>query len=129
MASSIGKALPAPEYQSKGLYVAPRTPTEETLAAIWADVLKLDRIGIYDNFFEIGGHSLLATQVVSRIRTSFRIELPLRALFETPTITGLSLSVGPAADASAAISRRPQDAPVPLSFAGNPTLVPPSSRS
>ncbi|MBW4667896.1 MAG: amino acid adenylation domain-containing protein [Cyanomargarita calcarea GSE-NOS-MK-12-04C] len=68
----------------------PRTPTEEVLAAIWAEVFGLEQVGIYDNFFEIGGHSLLATQVISRIRQAFSIELPQHSLFETPTIAELS---------------------------------------
>lgn len=84
------KALPAPEYQSPEAHVAPRTPDELRLAAIWAEVLKLDRVGVYDNFFELGGHSLLATQLISRMRTVFTIELPLRSLFERPTVAELA---------------------------------------
>lgn len=73
--------------------VAPATPTEKRLAAIWTEVLKLDHVGIHDNFFDLGGHSLLATQVVSRIRIAFQMELPLRSLFECPTITGLAETI------------------------------------
>jgi surfactin family lipopeptide synthetase A len=87
------RALPAPAQSRPDLdetFSGTRTPTEEMLAGIWAEVLKLDIVGIYDNFFDLGGHSLLATRVVSRIREIFRIELPLRALFEMPTVASLS---------------------------------------
>src|SRR5688572_30251305 len=88
------KALPAPDMlRSEVGYVVPRTPIEETLAGIWAEVLKLDRVGIHDNFFELGGHSLLVTQVISRVRTAFQIELPLRDLFEATTLADLAQSI------------------------------------
>jgi amino acid adenylation domain-containing protein len=88
------RALPAPELgPAEETYVAPRTPTEEVLAGIWAEVLRLERVGVKDNFFEVGGHSLLATRVVSRVRDVFAVELPLRALFESPTVAGLAPQV------------------------------------
>jgi amino acid adenylation domain-containing protein len=87
------KSLPAPDHRRPELvdaFAAPTTPVEELLANIWADVLNLDKVGVHDNFFELGGHSLLATQVISRIRDCFKLELPLRSLFETPTIAGIA---------------------------------------
>ncbi|MBE9035780.1 non-ribosomal peptide synthetase [aff. Roholtiella sp. LEGE 12411] len=74
-------------------FVAPRTPTEEILAGIWRDVLGLEQVGIYDNFFNLGGHSLLATQVISLTRKAFKIELPLRSLFESPAIASFARTV------------------------------------
>ncbi|HEY0602659.1 MAG TPA: amino acid adenylation domain-containing protein, partial [Herpetosiphonaceae bacterium] len=87
------KALPAPDGERPDLtatFVAPRTPTEERVAQIWQDVLGLERVGIYDNFFDIGGHSLLATQIMTRIRTTFQVNPALRALFEQPTVAYLA---------------------------------------
>jgi len=74
-------------------YVAPRTALEAELAQIWAQVLKLDRVGIEDNFFELGGHSLLATRVVAQIRDELRLDVPLRMLFEQPSIRELARAI------------------------------------
>jgi amino acid adenylation domain-containing protein len=85
--------LPEPDSASLNSdtnFVAPSNPTAEVLAKIWSQVLRVEQIGIHDNFFELGGHSLLATQVISRIRQAFSMEIPLQALFEQPTIAGLS---------------------------------------
>lgn len=84
-------ALPAPEGGSEAAaYVAPQTPTEALLAGIWAEVLGCPRVGRSDNFFDLGGHSLLATQIMSRLRKIFDAALPLRSLFECPTIVELA---------------------------------------
>ncbi len=90
------RALPAPASVRPALaqaLVAPRTPAEEVLTGIWAGVLGLDTVGIHDNFFDLGGHSLLALQVLARVRTAFQVEVPLRALFEAPTVAGLARHV------------------------------------
>ena len=71
-------------------FVAPGSPIEKRLAGIWAEVLGLEQVGIHDSFFALGGHSLLATQVVARVRAIFQIELPLRQLFEAPTIASMA---------------------------------------
>jgi len=98
------------------------TPTAELVADIWAEVLGLERVGLHNNFFDLGGHSLLATRVISRVREAFKLEVPLRRLFEMPTVfefatyidgqlrTGKDLTPPP-------IRRRPHDRPRPLSFA------------
>jgi amino acid adenylation domain-containing protein len=89
------RALPAPDQSEllKEKLVAPRTPEEEKIAAIWSDVLDIKPIGIQTNFFDLGGHSLLATRVVTRISEAFGIRLPLRALFDSPTIAGVAAQV------------------------------------
>jgi amino acid adenylation domain-containing protein len=86
-------ALPAPDLgrpDLEAVYVAPRTPVEAALAHIWRELLGLERIGAHDDFFDLGGHSLLATRVVSRIRSRLRLDLPLRRIFEAPTIAELA---------------------------------------
>jgi acyl carrier protein len=88
------KALPAPEVTAEGEpYVAPRTPVEQQLASIWADVLHGKSIGIRENFFEIGGHSLSAMQVVARIRKVFDLDVPVSCLFQSPTIESLAIAI------------------------------------
>jgi acyl carrier protein len=95
------KALQAPDDRRPELddgFAAPRTPLEETIANIWAKVLKLDKVGIHDNFFHLGGHSLLATQVVSRLCDAFSIELQLRHMFESPTVSEMATIITEKAD-------------------------------
>ncbi|MBN3897944.1 MAG: amino acid adenylation domain-containing protein [Nostoc sp. NOS(2021)] len=90
------RALPVPDAFQRNLevdLVAPSTPTQQELATIWAEVLKIKQVGIHDNFFELGGHSLLATQVISRLREAFSLDFPLRYLFENPTIAELAQKV------------------------------------
>ncbi|MBA2675317.1 condensation domain-containing protein, partial [Ramlibacter sp.] len=119
------KALPAPDLtRGDAGYVAPRTPVEETTARIWADVLGLDRVGIHDNFFDLGGHSLLATRVISKVRTQLGVELPLRALFEAPSVAELAARIDTARGeragrVSAPIVPVPRDGAIPLSYAQN----------
>ncbi|HEX8819889.1 MAG TPA: condensation domain-containing protein, partial [Archangium sp.] len=101
------KALPLPGVapRSEG-FVAPRTDTERRLAELWTRTLGVERVGVTDSFFELGGHSLLATQLVSRVRGTFGVELPLRAVFESPTLE--------------ALARRVEDAPRLATGAGAP---------
>ncbi|MCA1614516.1 MAG: AMP-binding protein, partial [Acidobacteria bacterium] len=90
------RALPAPDSTRDALespYEPPRTPVEEVLCGIWAEVLGSERVGVEDDFFELGGHSLLATQVISRLREALQVEVPLRALFESPRVKQLAVRV------------------------------------
>ena len=115
------KALPAPEYQQKSSerYVAPRTPMEEKVAAIWAEVLRLERVGATDDFFAIGGHSLLAAQVISRLRQTLEIEIPLKAMFESPVLEVLAARIQTAKRGFEVppILRISRERPIPASFA------------
>lgn len=101
-------------------FVEPRTPTEEILAGIWRDILGLEQVGIYDNFFDLGGHSLLATQVIALTRKAFGIELPLLSLFESPAIAPLAQKIATAKAPDRqelSLKRLPsQDEPIPISL-------------
>ncbi|WP_035373166.1 non-ribosomal peptide synthetase [Pseudoduganella violaceinigra] len=114
------KALPAPDMsREEAVYVAPRNRREETMAGIWADILSLEKVSVEDDFFALGGHSLLATQLMSRIKKTFQIELPLRDLFDAPTVALLCAKLPPdEEEASAAVAPPTQQQPaLPLSFA------------
>lgn len=88
------KALPVPDAdRAADDFEPPATPTQDLVGGIWAEILGLDRIGRRDHFFELGGHSLLATQVMSRVRTTFQIELPLRTLFDHPTVEAFAAAI------------------------------------
>ncbi|HSN85605.1 MAG TPA: amino acid adenylation domain-containing protein, partial [Thermoanaerobaculia bacterium] len=105
------KALPAPEQtRLEADYVAPRTPVEEALAGLWTDLLGIERIGAADHFFDLGGHSLLATRLMAAIRDVFRVDLPLRLLFERPTVEKLAEAITEAGVAGVSLA----DPVVPL---------------
>jgi acyl carrier protein len=104
------RALPAPgQSRPETLtgFIAPRTTTEEILATVWSEVLNVKSIGVDDNFFELGGHSLLATRLISKARELFQVEIPLRRLFETPTIAGLAGAIDAAARAGEGLQAPP----------------------
>jgi acyl carrier protein len=86
------------------------------LAGIWAEVLKLDRVGVHDNFFELGGHSLLAMRLIARIRDGFGVELPLRSLFESPSVGEISAKLVQRQDAAARMTRHVEDRVAAMSF-------------
>ena len=117
------RALPEPARAPAGeSLVAPRNPAEELIADIWAGVLSVEGVGVHDNFFELGGHSLLATKLLARVRQFFRVEIPLRDFFMTPTVEGLAARVesarrdAPDGDAAPVVPA-PRDGKIPLSFA------------
>jgi amino acid adenylation domain-containing protein len=87
------RALPEPEIgraELQSFFVAPRNAAEKAVAGLWAEILGLEQVGVYDSFFELGGHSLLAMRMASRIRDIFSVELALRDIFESPTVAGIS---------------------------------------
>ncbi|WP_052022625.1 non-ribosomal peptide synthase/polyketide synthase [Ralstonia solanacearum] len=114
------KALPAPDFAAQSASRKPRTPTEQALATLFANTLGLDKVGIDDSFFDLGGHSLLATRLASRIRSMLNVELPVRALFEAPTVALLAQRVmaGQAmAIEGPVLAPVPRPDAIPLSFA------------
>lgn len=118
-------SLPAPEAveaEPVHRFVAPRNLGEEMVAELWAEVLGLSSVGIYDGFFELGGHSLLATQLISRVRKVFEVELPLSALFDEPTVAALAVRIERARGADAersvpVLERSNGEREIPLSYA------------
>ncbi len=113
---------PAAARQGLAAFRAPRTPVEEMLAGIWGQVLRRDEVGIDDSFFDLGGHSLLATQVVSRTRAVFGIDMPLRALFEAPTVAELAVRIQALRRLPAAAAVLPP--PPPLVASARPARLP-----
>ncbi|RYZ35737.1 MAG: non-ribosomal peptide synthetase, partial [Myxococcaceae bacterium] len=118
------KALPAPDSRPalSQDFIAPRDDVESLLASLWASVLHLQRVGVHDNFFALGGHSLLATQALSRIRSAFGIDLPLRDLFDSPTVAALAPRIHAAVRAKSGpvappLLPVPRTGRLPLSFA------------
>ena len=122
------RALPSPDRIRPELesgFVAPRSPVEVLLATIWIGLLGVEPVGIHDNFFALGGHSLLATQVMSRIRALLQVELPLRTIFEVPTIAGLAATLMQRVEESPRGSP-PRSIPIPKVPRGPKPEVPPS---
>jgi amino acid adenylation domain-containing protein/natural product biosynthesis luciferase-like monooxygenase protein len=113
------KALPAPALAGTAIHVAPRSPVESQLAGLWADVLGVPRVGVNESFFDLGGHSLLAIRLVGMINQVFGADLPLRALFEAPTVAGLAALVGAPTSGAAPppLVALPRSAPLAMSFA------------
>ncbi|MFF3445429.1 amino acid adenylation domain-containing protein [Streptosporangium sp. NPDC002721] len=111
------RALPDPGYGPDRVVSPPRTPRERELCAVFAEVLGLDRVGIDDSFFDLGGHSLTATRLTSRIRAVLDIELPVRDLFEAPTVAALAARLTPGAPVRPRPSSGDLPGAVPLSFA------------
>jgi non-ribosomal peptide synthetase component F/acyl carrier protein len=118
----VRSANPVVQEELISNYVAPRNPMEELIAAVWCDVLGMLQVSVESDFFKLGGHSLVATQMISRLRTLLNVEIPLRAVFESPTVAGLALRVEQALRKREGVeappllvAKRPEQ--LPLSFA------------
>jgi amino acid adenylation domain-containing protein len=121
------RALPSPEDlqpENEGAFVEPRTRTERRLAEAWKEVLRVERVGVDDNFFDLGGHSLLVTQLASRIRSEFGLELPMSNVFDAPVLSALAARIETLLPEQETVERAvapslpavPRDRPLPLSF-------------
>jgi amino acid adenylation domain-containing protein len=115
------RKLPGPQEAGARLglqseYVAPRSALEEIVCGIWGEVLRAEQVGVHDNFFELGGHSLSATQLVLRVRRSLQVDLPLRQLFEFPTVAGMAGAI--------AAGKRTGRYVLPMEWASRPKLLP-----
>ena len=115
-------ASAAKELRDEAGYMPPRTPEEKILAEIWADAFGLDRVGIHDNFFKLGGHSLLAIRVIARMRTTLGVEVPMKVIFEAPTIAAIAEKLRNSRMTHRAVTPPPivrssRENPIPLSFA------------
>src|SRR5262249_44572553 len=103
--TSAGKVdrrrLPDPEWEDRGRYAEPRDEMERALAEVWREVLGVERVGRHDNFFDLGGDSIVAVRVVSRLRQTLKVDVPVRAVFTAPTVAELATRVGQAGVAAA----------------------------
>jgi thioesterase domain-containing protein/acyl carrier protein len=115
---ALSRIVPA-EQRDERTYVAPRTPEEEVLANIWAELLQVKQVGIHDNFFEMGGHSLLTLQLTSRIRLAFAIEIPVSALFTAPTVAEMAEHIE-----SVKGQKRPQSSSILVAIQPHGSLAP-----
>ena len=121
---ALASIVPKEQRDDKA-YIAPRTPEEEVLAKIWAELLQVEQVGIHDNFFELGGHSLLAMQQISRVRKVFAVELAVRELFDTRTLAGLAGRIAEKrARASANGQERPQSSSILAPIQPHGSLAP-----
>ncbi|MDA2895532.1 phosphopantetheine-binding protein, partial [Mycolicibacterium sp. BiH015] len=113
------KALPTPDYSDAGHYRAPTDPVQEILATLFTDILGLPRIGIDDSFFDHGGDSLSAMRLIAAINTTLSLDLPVRTLFEAPTIAALTPRLDDSAGAMPPLTPQQRPDQLPLSFAQN----------
>ena len=117
MAMMRRRALPAPgsrRQEEAAPFVAPRTPIEEMVAEIFVEVLGSERVGIHDDFFALGGHSLLATRALAQLEDLFALEIPLRVLFEAPTVARLVVALGELLLAQSELQPEPEAAQDPV---------------